>query len=184
MDTDMKECYMHRMHFLVVALVATCVACVQVVRAQDATSVVVGARLRVTSLSMPTERGEFGALRGDSLMYIAHDGSRRTVALQDITLLELACGMRTRAGEVALGGALLGAVVGAVLGSQAIEHQQATATGFPQLGSTNAGGFAGALVGSLGGGVVGAVIGRYFRTDRWENVRWVADSALPGCPIR
>ena len=142
--------------------------------AQEVSSLTAGARVRVTRLSTGMDEGRFVALTPDSLTFAARDGSRRAVALQDMALLELADGFRTRAQEFAIGGALGGAVIGGALGALAVRRQNAAPREFPQLASADAGGLAGALVGAVGGGVAGALVGRYLKTDRWKSVRWDA----------
>lgn len=162
---------------LAASLIVACLALGEAARAQDASLLTTGARVRVSSGALPMEEGGFGALTHDTLTFVARDGTRRALARRDVTRLEVASGSGTRAGQLAVAGALGGAVIGAVLGAQAVESQNSTSRQFPRLSSTGAGGFAGALVGAAGGGVLGAVVGRFVRTVRWERVPLDAGAA-------
>jgi hypothetical protein len=136
-------------------------------------AVVAGARVRVTAPSIDLRRHATTIVdvRGDSLVLGVRDGSR-SVALSDVTALDVSAGKRRRFLRSAGLGLGIGAIVGAVVG--AATHDECVPTEFldcllsPESRAESAvmGGVVLGAVGLLTGAVVGAVR----RTDRWVAV--------------
>ena len=144
-----------------------------VVAHAQAPAVVAGTRVRVTAPSVDLRRHvtTIVDVRGDSIVFGVSDNSR-SVALSDVTALEVSAGKHRRFLRSAGLGLGIGAIIGAVVG--AATYQECVPTEFlgclvaPESRAQSA-----AMGGVALGGVgllTGAVVGALRRTDRWVSV--------------
>ncbi len=128
-----------------------------------------GTRIRVTSPSddLKGHVTTVTDVHGDSIVVAGRAGSR-TIALTDVTALDISTGTRTRAMRYGLIGFGAGAATGAVLGYTA---QDDCSDAFGFCGPVSAGQVAAASAAVFGviGLLTGAVAGSFQRTDRWES---------------
>lgn len=144
-----------------------------VVADAQASPVVAGARVRVTAPSIDLRRyvTTIVDVRGDSIVLGVRDNSR-SVALADVTALEVSAGKRRRFLRSAGLGLGIGAIVGAVVG--AASYEECVPTEFlgcflaPESRGQSAA--MGAVVLGAVGLLTGAVVGVVRRTDRWVSV--------------
>lgn len=123
-----------------------------------------GARVRVTSPRDDVRKyvGTITALRGDTLVMAGTRGSR-SIALDNVTALDVSTGTRTQVGRSALIGFGAGALLGGVAGAAAYREPDFFFQNAAQMGAVSALFFGGV------GMVAGAVVGALYRTDRWER---------------
>ncbi len=128
-----------------------------------------GARVRVTSPRDDLKRhvGTIGDVRGDSIV-VGFRGSSRTIALANVTALEISTGRRRQVFRDAALGLGIGALTGAALGAVTYKEPD-----FFINSAATAAAAGGILLGTVGL-VAGGLVGLEHRTDRWEPVR------LPG----
>ncbi len=128
-----------------------------------------GTRIRVTSPSddLKGHVTTVTDVRGDSIVVAGRAGSR-TIALTDVTALDISTGTRTRAMRYGLIGFGAGAATGAVLGYTA-QDDCSDELGFCPIPVSDAR-FAAASAAVFGaiGLLTGAVVGSFQRADRWE----------------
>lgn len=129
-----------------------------------------GTRIRVTSPSDDLKRHvtTVSEVRGDSIVVAGRAGSR-TIALTDVTALDISTGTRNRAMRYGLIGFGAGAAIGAVLGDKAHDDCSDNELGFCPVPVSD-GQFAGmsAAIFGAAGLLTGAIVGSFQRTDRWE----------------
>jgi hypothetical protein len=134
-----------------------------------------GARVRVTSPRDDLKKhvGTVMEVRGDSVVVAGRNGSR-TVALDNVTALDVSTGTRTQIVRSGLIGFGAGALLGGILGAAAYEEPD-----FFFGSATEAGAFSGLMFGSIGL-VAGGVVGALQRTDRWERRDLPVKAAIGG----
>lgn len=129
-----------------------------------------GARVRVTSPNDALKRhvGVVTEMRGDSIVLAGASG-RRTVALANVTSLDVSMGTRSNVGRYALMGLGAGALVGVVSVYASADDCESEVGGcfFVDDGGLEA---AAVTVISALGLVAGAIAGAAHRTDRWQPV--------------
>ena len=123
-----------------------------------------GTRIRVTSPSddLKGHVTTVTDVRGDSIVVAGRAGSR-TIALTDVTALDVSAGRRMQILPDALIGFGLGAITGFVIGASTYEEGS-----FFSNSPAAEGAFAGALMGAMGL-VTGGVVGIFHRKDRWTR---------------
>lgn len=123
-----------------------------------------GLRVRVTSPrdGVRNYAGTIMELRGDTVVVAGSRGSR-SIALDNVTALDVSTGSRTQVGRSALIGFGAGALLGGVAGAVAYEEPDFFFENAAQMGAASALFFGGI------GMVAGAVVGALHRTDRWER---------------
>lgn len=144
-----------------------------VVADAQAPVVVAGARVRVTAPSIDLRRHVTTVVdvRGDSIVLGVRDNSR-SVALSDVTALEVSAGKHRRFLRSTGMGLGIGAIVGAVVG--AASYEECVSTEFlgcflaPESRAQSA--IMGGAVLGAAGLLTGAVVGVVRRTDRWVSV--------------
>ncbi len=139
-----------------------------------------GARIRVTAPNDNLKRhvSTVTEVRGDSIVMSSSTGSR-TVALSNVTALDVSTGKRRNVGRYAL----IGLGAGALLGVAAFSEAKGDCDddlGFCPIPLSDeqvvaAGGFLAATAGLLAGAVVGAL----HQTDRWEKHPGIRASVAP-----
>lgn len=143
-----------------------------VVADAQAPVVVAGTRIRVTAPSIDLKRHvtTIVDVRGDSIVFGSSDNSR-SVALSDVTALEVSAGKHRRFLRAAGLGLGIGAIIGAAIGAGT--YEECVPTEFlgcllaPESRAQSA-----AMGGVVLGGVgllTGAVVGALRRTDRWVS---------------
>jgi hypothetical protein len=125
-----------------------------------------GQRVRITapSLGLKKEVATVSEVRGDTIVLSSPSGSQ-TIAIENITGLDVSTGARTEIVRFGLIGFAAGATVGAIVGVAAHEPSDL----FTPAAT-------GAVVGAVYGAVgllAGGLIGSLQRTDRWRAVRIV-----------
>lgn len=146
-----------------------------------------GARVRVTSPSDNLKRhvSTVTEMRGDSIVMSGSTGSR-TVALGNVTALDVSTGKRRNVGRYALIGLGAGTLLGVTAGVAAKDDCEEA---FNYCVVPVDAGFAGVMVLATGavGLVTGAIAGALHQTDRWEKhpgIRAaIAPSALGGVTL-
>lgn len=144
-----------------------------VVADAQAPAVVAGTRVRVTAPSIDLKRHVTTVVdvRGDSIVFGVSDNSR-SVALSDVTALEVSTGKHRRFLRSAGLGLGIGAIIGAAVG--AASYEECVPTEFLDcLLAPESRGQSVAMGGVVLGGVgllTGAVVGALRRTDRWVSV--------------
>lgn len=130
----------------------------------QAPGLTVGARVRVTSPlhHFNREVATITELHGDSIVLTGKMGTR-TVALENVTALDVSTGLRTQVGRSALIGLGAGALLGGIVGAVSYEEPDFFFGSAAQMGAVSALFFGGI------GMVAGAVVGAVHRTDRWER---------------
>lgn len=134
-------------------------------QAQSA-SVAAGARIRITSPRNDLQKHVTTVMeaRSDSIVVAGASGVR-TVALNDVTALDVSVGTRTRVIRDGLIGFGAGALIGGIVGATAYEE-----TDFLFGSAAEAGAGVGAYFGTIGL-LVGGVVGAFHRADRWQPAR-------------
>lgn len=132
-----------------------------------------GARVRVTSPRDDLNRyvGTLMELRDDSVVVAGPRGSR-TIALDNVTALDVSAGTRTQIARSALIGFGAGAVLGGIWGAAAYDGPDFFFSSAAQMGA-----FSGLVFGSIGL-VAGGVVGAMNRTDRWEPREFSVRAAI------
>ncbi|MEX1186311.1 MAG: hypothetical protein WEA80_06955 [Gemmatimonadaceae bacterium] len=129
-----------------------------------------GSRVRVTSPRDDLNKhvGTVLEVRGDSVVIAGRHGSR-TIALANVTRLDVSTGTRRHVGR----GALIGLGVGALLGLTVVDEGVEDCTDefliCPVPVSRAQMATAGALVSGAAGVVIGAIVGAFVKSDRWES---------------
>ena len=142
--------------------------------AQSAAPVAVGERVRITT---PSQRGGYRyvgsvlAVQGDSVLLQTRDlAAPRSVAISDITALDISLGERGNTRRGLLYGSVIGAGLGGALAAATYKKPDcAGATWFcgdaaPHRTATAV---AGGIVGALAGVVVGGLWGATHPSERW-----------------
>lgn len=135
-----------------------------------------GARVRLTSPSHDFKRHVTTVtdVRGDSIV-VGVRGSSRTIALTDVTALEVSTGKQRQFFRNAALGLGIGALTGAVIG--AVSYEECVDCWFgPQSAAQEAA--LGAVLLGTAGLVTGAIVGGFHRTDRWAPVRMPIRAAI------
>jgi len=144
-----------------------------VVADAQAPAVVAGTRVRVTAPSIDLRRHvtTIVDVRGDSIVFGVPDNPR-SVALSDVTALEVSAGKHRRFLRSAALGLGIGAIVGAVVGAATYEECVPTEFLDCLLADESRGQSAatGGVVLGVVGLLTGAVVGAVRRTDRWVSV--------------
>jgi hypothetical protein len=135
-------------------------------------AVVAGTRVRVTAPSIDLRRHvtTIVDVRGDSIVFGVSNNSR-SVALSDLTALEVSAGKHRRVLRSAGLGLGIGAIVGAVVG--AATYEECVPTEFLGCLAPESRAQSVAIGGVVLGGVgllTGAVVGVLRRTDRWVSI--------------
>lgn len=122
-----------------------------------------GARVRVTSPTDDLRRHVtiVTEVRGDSIVLAGRTGLR-TIALNDVTALDVSTGTRTQVMRFAVTGLGAGAILGGILGAATYEGPD-----FIVGSAAEAGALFGVFFGGIGM-VAGGVVGAMSRTDRWQ----------------
>ncbi len=154
-------------------MVLTTALLAPVVADAQAPAVAAGTRVRVTAPSIDLRRHvtTIVDVRGDSIVFGVSNNSR-SVALSDVTALEVSAGKHRRFLRNAGLGLGIGAIVGAVVG--AATYEECVPTEFLDcfLADESRGQSAvtgGVVLGAVGL-LTGAVVGVLRRTDRWVSV--------------
>lgn len=131
--------------------------------------VAAGARIRITAPSDNLKKhvATVGDVRGDSIV-VEFRGGSKTIALANVTALEISTGRRRQVFRDAALGLGIGALTGAALGAVTYKEPDIIINSRQTAAATG-----GILLGTVGL-VAGALVGLEHRTDRWEPVR------LPG----
>ena len=146
---------------------------VPVVADAQAPAVVAGTRVRVTAPTIDLRKHvtTIVDVRGDSIV-LGVSGDSRSVALSDVTALEVSAGKHRRFLRSAGLGLGIGAIVGAVAGAATYEECVSTELFGCLLAPESRA--QSAAEGAIGLGAVGllagAVVGVVRRTDRWVSV--------------
>lgn len=122
-----------------------------------------GARVRLTSPrdDLKNHVTTVTEVRGDSIV-VAGSAGLRTIALDNVTALDVSAGTRRRVVRDGLIGFGAGALIGAIVGAAAYEEPD-----FLVGSAAEASALVGAYFGAIGL-VVGGVVGAFHRADRWE----------------
>jgi hypothetical protein len=154
--------------FRAFAILLTTLLAVSTLHAQVAS---VGERVRITT---PSQHGAYrfvGRVSGvthDSLTVQGPDAGTRSVAIADITALEVSNGVRGNGRRGMLYGSLIGIGLGGALGAATYKKPDCTGTFLcpsgPGLDIT-----AGALLGGVVGVTVGGLWGASHPSDRWTR---------------
>ncbi len=160
------------MRLISLLTVATCVAPLQNLRAQEP-----GEPIRLTvggAASSPRVAGTLVRQDPDSFwVQLAGRTAPVSLARSAVVRLEVSLGQKRAVGQGALIGAGLGAIAGFVAGGYAASRSRSCGTpGLADVCYVDWYGraFRGALLGGAMGGAVGAAVGYAVRTDRWEGV--------------
>lgn len=123
-----------------------------------------GARVRVTSPRDDLNKhvGTVLEVRGDSVVIAGQRGSR-SIALGNVTALDVSTGTRTQIVRSGLIGFGAGAVLGAIVGAASYEEPDFFFGSPAELAAAS-----GVVFGSIGL-IAGGVVGALQRTDRWER---------------
>jgi uncharacterized membrane protein YedE/YeeE len=134
-----------------------------------------GARVRVTSPRDDLKKhvGTVMEVRGDSVVVASRDGTR-SIALENVTALDVSTGVRTQVRRSALIGFGAGALVGGIAGAVSYAEPDLVFNSAAELGAVSALFFGGI------GMVAGAVVGALQRTDRWERRDLPVKAAIGG----
>lgn len=170
------------MRYAVIA-VAVALSVVNVAAAQ-APAVSAGMRVRVTApqAHLKNQVTTVTEARGDSLT-LSVRGGHRTVAVSDITSLEISTGQRRRVVVDALLGFGAGAIAGGIIG--AATYEECEADGFGIIGcaflpqSRGHAATEGAIFLGAAGLVTGAIVGIFHRTDVWQRKLPVSAAIRP-----
>lgn len=140
----------------------------------------VGARVRVTSPRHYLNRDitTVTELRGDSMVVTGKMGTR-TIALSNVTALDVSTGTRNNVGRYALIGLGAGALLGVTAGATAKDDCEDDLGFCPVPVSGGQFAAASALIGGALGVVTGAITGSLHRTERWEKYPGVRASIAP-----
>lgn len=143
-------------------------------KAQDASVLGVGTRVRVSSASLDgPQTGKIVSATRDTISFRGDvTPVTRTLAVSDISSIEISSGMETHRLDYALYGLAIGAPVGALIGSATYKKPKVCDFMCSSRGENTAGGgIAGGLIGSL----VGAfVVGSMNKSERWVPLRKTA----------
>lgn len=139
----------------------------------QSTALTAGARVRVTSPSDDLNRHvtTVTEVRGDSIVVAGLAGSR-TIAISNVTALDVSAGTRTQVLRDGLIGFGAGALLGGIVGAATYEGSD-----FFVGSSVEAGALVGTMFGAVGL-VVGGVVGALHRTDRWQPARMPVRAAI------
>ena len=151
-----------------VAVVALVFSFAEISSAQDP-SLAAGTRVRVTAPAADLKNHVtiVSEVRGDSVTVGVRGGSR-TVAVSDITSLQVSTGQRRRVLVDAMLGFGIGAVTGAALGAASYEECEDWGC-FLAPRNRGAAAAEGAVILGAAGVVTGAIVGLFHRTDIWER---------------
>jgi len=129
-------------------------------------ALVAGARVRLTSPrdDLKNHVTTVMAVGRDSLVVAGQAGSR-TIALDNVTALDVSVGTRTRVIRDGLIGFGAGALIGGIVGAAAYEEPD-----FLIGSAAEASALVGAYFGAIGL-LVGGVVGAFHRADRWQPAR-------------
>ena len=140
-----------------------------------------GARVRVTAPSADLERyvTTIQQVRGDWIVVDDH-GTSRTLALANVTSMEIRTGTRRQTLRGAAFGLGIGALTGAVAGSLTFEEcvpQSLFDCLMATESSSEAAGMGG-IIGGVVGAAAGAIVGSFRRTDRWSSIELPVSVAI------
>lgn len=130
-------------------------------------AIVVGSRVRVTAPNEGLRKHVTTVenVRGDSIV-VAFGGGWRTIALTDVTSLDVSAGRQSRFFADAAIGLGVGSLAGALLG--AVSYSECTECFFGPRNRVESAAWGVVLLGAAGLGA-GAVVGAFHRPDRWER---------------
>lgn len=134
-----------------------------------------GARVRVTAPRDDLNKhvGTVLEVRGDSVVIAGQRGSR-SIALENVTALDVSTGLRTQVRRSALVGFAAGGVLGGIVGVASYEDPDFFFSSAAEMGAVSALFFGGI------GMATGAVVGALQRTDRWERQALPVKAAIGG----
>jgi hypothetical protein len=142
-------------------------------RAQDATVLGAGTRVRLTTplLDAPQQTGKVVSATRDTITFMADsDPVTRTLAVSDITSIEISGGMQTHRWRDANYGFLIGFGAGAIAGALSYKKPDTGCLFFCETRRSDT--LAGGILGGLAGTLVGAfVVGSLDKTERWVPLR-------------
>jgi len=129
----------------------------------QSTTLAAGARVRVTSPHDDLKKHvtTVTELRGDSIV-VPGGAGLRTIALDNVTALDVSAGTRRRVIRDGLIGFGAGALIGGIVGAASYEEPD-----FFFGSAAEAGAALGTAFGAIGL-LVGGVVGAFHRADRWE----------------
>ncbi len=160
---------------LILSVAALTLAISQTSLAQDASVLGAGTRVRLTSpaLDSSVQVGRVVSATRDTISFRSDANPvTRTLAVKDLTSIEISGGMETHRGRDALYGLAIGGGAGAILGAATYKKPQNCFIFCDTRGFDAA---AGALSGGLVGTLVGAfIVGSFDKTERWVPLRKTA----------
>lgn len=155
----------------------------QAVRAQDASVLGAGVRVRLVTprLEADQQTGKVVTSTSDTIVFRSEANPvTRSIPVADIASIEISGGMETHRGRDAIYGLLIGGGVGAIAGALSYKKPDPNCWLFCETrsGDTVGGGVFFGLVGTL----VGAfIVGSFDKTERWVPLRKTAHVFLaPG----
>jgi hypothetical protein len=175
---------------IALALLALIIPAGTSLHAQSTAPVAVGERVRITT---PSQRGGYRyvgsvvGVQGDSVLLQTRDlAAPRSVAIGDITALDISLGKRGNTRRGLLYGSVIGAGLGAVLAAATYKKPEcAGATWFCGDAAPNRTGdaVAGGILGALTGVVVGGLWGATHPSERWVRRSLGSGTRLGVAPI-
>lgn len=152
-----------------VLVLAACAVMVTPAVAAEGQSIAPGARVRVTAPAKGLERHVTTVenLRGDSIV-VGFGGGWQTIALTDMTSLDVSLGRQSRFFADAGIGLAVGVLAGVLVG--AVGYQECRDCMFGPANRTQSAALGGILLGTVGL-ATGAVVGVFHRPDRWARYK-------------
>lgn len=164
---------------LILSVAALAIAISHPSLAQDASVLGAGTRVRLTSpaLDSSVQIGRVVSATRDTISFRSDANPvTRTLAVKDLSSIEISGGMETHRGRDALYGLAIGGGAGAILGAATYKKPQNCFIFCDTRGFDAA---AGALSGGLVGTLVGAfIVGGFDKTERWVPLRKIASVRL------
>ena len=160
---------------LILAAAALSLTVSQSSMAQNASVLGAGTRVRITAAALDSSMqvGRVVSATADTISFRADANPvTRTLAVKDISSIEISGGMETHRGRDALYGLAIGGGVGGVLGAATYKKPKDC---FILCDTRGLDTFAGAVTGGLIGTLVGAfIVGSTDKTERWVPLKKTA----------
>jgi hypothetical protein len=156
----------------ILAVTALAILLAPAARAQDASVLGAGTRVRLAGRGVDSAQqiGKVVSATRDSIVFRADAYPvTRTVAVADLSSIEISGGQATHRGRDALYGLAIGGGVGAIAGAASYKRPKSC---YFLCDTRSSDAIAGALLGGLVGSVVGAfIVGTVDKTERWIPLR-------------
>jgi hypothetical protein len=165
-------------------LAALLVVAAPELRAQDASALGAGVRVRLVTPTIEANQqmGKVVTATSDTIVFRSDANPiTRSIPVADIASLDISGGMQTHRGRDALYGLLIGGGAGAIAGAASYKKPAPGCWVFCETRSADT--FAGGLAGGLVGTLIGAfVVGSFDKTERWIPLRRMARPFLGAGP--